>query len=87
MDDTSFDMFKSVVFQVYPKEKSTPKIEDTPKRMWFEIVSMGDAKKNMQWYVAVPGPAGTCNAQINFRGGDKKAEEVARKIVDTIRGA
>ena len=85
MDGTSWNDFKSVIFQVYAKEKSAPKIEDTDKRMWFEIVSMGDAKRNTQWYVAVPGKAGTCNAQVNFRKGDKKAEETARKIVETIR--
>jgi hypothetical protein len=85
MDDTSWNDFKSVVFQIYAKEKSAPKIEDTNKRMWFEVTSMGDSKKNTQWYVAVPGKAGTCNAQVNFRKGDKKGEETARKIVETIR--
>lgn len=87
MDDTSWSDFKSLVFQIYQKEKNAPKIEDTAKRMWFEITSMGDAKKNTQWYVAVPGKAGTCNAQVNFRRGDKKAEETARKIVETIRSS
>jgi hypothetical protein len=85
MDGTSWGDFKSMVFQIYQKEKSAPKIEDSANRMWFEIVSMGDSRRKMQWYVAVPGKAGACNAQVNFRRGDKKAEETARKIVETIR--
>ena len=85
MDGTSWSDFKSIVFQIYQKEKAAPKLEDSDKRMWFEITSMGDSKRNTQWYVAVPGKAGTCNAQVNFRKGDKKAEETARKIVETIR--
>jgi len=87
MDDVGWSDFKSLVFQIYQKEKNAPKIEDTAKRMWFEVTSMGDSKKNTQWYVAVPGKAGTCNAQVNFRRGDKKAEELARKIVDSIRAS
>ena len=87
MDGTSWSDFKSLVFQIYQKEKNAPKIEDSPKRMWFDIVSMGSTREKTQWYVAVPGKAGTCNAQVNFRKGDKKAEEIARKIVETIRGA
>lgn len=87
MDDMSWSEFKSTVFQIYAKEKSAPKIEDTNKRLWFDVVSMGNTRQKTQWYVAVPGPAGTCNAQVNFRKGDKKAEELARRIVETIRGA
>ena len=83
MDGTSWSEFKSMVFQIYQKEKDAPKIEDSDKRMWFVI--KGDSKKTTQWYVAVPGKAGTCNAQVNFRAGDKKAEETARKIVESIR--
>jgi len=84
MEGVDWAMFKSVVFSIYAKEKDRPKIEDGAKRMWFEIVTMKPEGKT-GWYVAVPGAAGTCNAQVNFKAGDKKAEETARKIVDSIR--
>ena len=84
MDDVDWNMFNSLVYQIYSKEKDRPKIESGPKRLWFEIVSMAPAGKTA-WYVAVPGKAGACNAQVNFKKGDKKAEEMARKIVETIR--
>src|SRR4051812_29769581 len=84
MDDMSWDMFKGIVFQIYTKEKDKPKIEDSPKRMWFEITSMA-APGMTSWYVAVPGKAGTCNAQVNFKKGDKAAEELARKVAGSIQ--
>jgi len=84
MDGVNWAMFKSTVFSIYTKEKDRPKIEDGAKRIWFEIVTMKPEGKT-GWYVAVPGAAGTCNAQVNFKTGDKKAEETARKIVDSIR--
>ena len=84
MDDVDWNMFNSLVFQIYTKEKDRPKIESGPKRLWFEIVSMAPPGKT-GWYVAVPGKAGACNAQVNFKKGDKKAEETARKIVDSIK--
>ena len=84
MDDVDWAMFNQLVFQIYTKEKDRPKIESGPKRLWFEIVSMAPAGKSA-WYVAVPGKAGTCNAQVNFKKGDKKAEETARAIADSIR--
>ena len=86
MDDVDWSLFKSIVWQVYTGEKDKPKIQDTATRLWFEIGKMA-APGMTSWYVAVPGKAGTCNAQVNFRKGDKKAEEAARKIVETIRGA
>ena len=85
MDDTDWSFFKSIVYQIYTKEKDRPKIEDGPKRLWFEIVSMPVQGKT-SWYVAVPAGKNTCNAQINFKKGDKAAEDLARKIADTIRG-
>ena len=85
MDDVDWAMFKTIVYQIYTKEKDRPKIEDGAKRLWFEIVSMAAPGKT-SWYVAVPAGGSTCNAQINFRKGDKKAEELARKIADTIGG-
>ena len=82
-----FGQFKDTVWMVYPKEKAAPKIEETNSRLWFEITSMGRPKEQMQWYVATPsGGAHSCNAQVNFKKGDKKGEELARKIVDTIQG-
>jgi hypothetical protein len=33
------------------------------------------------------GRANTCNAQVNFRKGDPKGEQLARKIVETIQGS
>ena len=86
MDGSDWATFKSLVYQIYTKEKDRPKIQDTPKRLWFEIVSMASPGMT-SWYVAVPGAAGTCNAQVNFKKGDKKSEELARKIVETIRAS
>ena len=86
MDGSDWNTFNSLVWQVYAKEKSRPKIESGPKRLWFEIVSMAQDGKT-GWYVAVPGAAGTCNAQVNFNKGDKKAEAVARKIVESIKSS
>jgi hypothetical protein len=86
MDGTDWRMFKSIVYQIYGKEKDRPKIEDGPKRLWFEIVSM-PVQGMTSWYVAVPSGKDTCNAQINFKKGDKGAEDIARKIVETIRGS
>ena len=85
MDDTDWNMFNTLIWQVYTKEKDRPKIENTPKRMWFEVVTLGVEQGKTGWYVAVPGKAGACNAQINFRKGDKKAEAIARQIVDSIK--
>ncbi|HUQ28787.1 MAG TPA: hypothetical protein VM051_09345 [Usitatibacter sp.] len=85
--DGDWAMFKSIVYSIYTKEKDRPKIEDTPKRLWFEIVTMTGAPGMTSWYVAVPGAAGTCNAQVNFKKGDKKAEELARKVVATVRAS
>jgi hypothetical protein len=85
MEGTDWATFKSLVFQIYTKDKDRPKIEDGPKRLWFEITTMPVAGKTA-WYVAVPAKGSTCNAQINFKKGDKKAEEIARKVVETIRG-
>lgn len=80
-----WDEFKPTVFLIYTKEKNAPKIEDTSKRLWFNIVSMGDSRSVTQWYVAVPaGNDGTCNAQVNFKKGDKKAEALARQVVESI---
>ena len=84
MDDVDWSMFNQLVYQIYTKEKDRPKIESGPKRLWFEIVSMAPPGKT-GWYVAVPGKAGACNAQINFKKGDKKAEETARKIAASIQ--
>lgn len=84
MDGADWAMFKGLVFQIYTKEKDRPKIEDSPKRMQFEVVSMCAPGKTC-WYVAVPGAAGTCNAQVNFRKGDRKAEEIARQVAATIK--
>ena len=84
MDDVNWEMFNSIVYQVYSKEKDRPKIENGPKRLWFDIVTLAPHGKT-GWYVAVPGKAGACNAQVNFKKGDRKAEELARRIVDTIR--
>jgi hypothetical protein len=85
--DGDWAMFKSLVYSIYTKEKDRPKIEDTPKRLWFEIVTMSAGPGLTSWYVAVPGAAGTCNAQVNFKKGDRKAEELARKVVETIRAS
>jgi len=85
MDDVDWNMFNQLVFQVYQKEKDRPKIESGPKRLWFEIDAGMVPKGKTGWYVAVPGKAGACNAQVNFKKGDKKAEETARKIADSIR--
>ena len=86
MEGVTFKDLKGTVFMVYEKEKSAPKIEETGSRLWFEITSMGP-KDQMKWYVATPsGGAHSCNAQVNFKKGDKKGEELARKIVDTIQG-
>src|SRR6186997_3214009 len=60
MDDTDWSFFKSIVYQIYTKEKDRPKIEDGPKRLWFEIVSMPVQGKT-SWYVAVPAGKNTCN--------------------------
>jgi hypothetical protein len=86
MDGMAWKDFRSAVFAMYQKEKDRPKIKDGADLLWFEIVSMGSPAKT-KWYVARPaGASGTCNAQVNFKKGDKKGEELARKIVDTIRG-
>ena len=84
MDDTDWNTFQSIIYSIYTKEKTRPKIQDDAKRLWFEIAPPGAASGMTSWYVAVPGKAGTCNAQVNFKKGDKKAEELARKIVETI---
>ena len=84
MDDVDWAMFNGIVWQVYTKEKDKPKIESGPKRLWFETTTMVPSGKT-GWYVAVPGKAGACNAQVNYKKGDKKAEETARKIVDSIK--
>lgn len=86
MDGTAWKDFRSIVFTTYQKEKDRPKIKDGADLLWFEIVSMGSPSQT-RWYVARPaGSQGTCNAQVNFKKGDKRAEELARKIVETIRG-
>jgi hypothetical protein len=82
MDGTDWNTFRSVIWSVYTQEKSRPKLQDDGKRLWFEIAATAPGMTS--WYVAVPGRAGTCNAQVNFRKGDKKAEELARKIVECI---
>ena len=84
MDDVNWDMFNTIVWQVYGKEKDLPKIESGPKRLWFNIVTMAPQGKT-GWYVAVPGRAGACNAQVNFRKGNKAAEDTARQVVSTIK--
>ena len=86
MKGPDWSSFKSIVYQIYAKEKAAPKIEDGPERLWFEIVTMKQAGKT-GWYVAVPAGGDTCNAQVNFKTGDRKAEGLARKIVDSIRGS
>jgi len=86
MDGMPFAQFKQTVWMVYQKEKSAPKIEESNSRLWFEITSMGK-KEQTKWYVGTPsGAANSCNAQVNFTKGDKKGEELARKIVETIGG-
>jgi hypothetical protein len=85
MDGVDWTMFNQLVFQIYKKEKDRPKIESGPKRLWFEIDAGMAPKGKTGWYVAVPGKAGACNAQVNFKKGDKKAEETARKIAESIR--
>ena len=86
MDGTPWKQFKDLVFMVYQQEKAKPKIEDSANRLWFEITSMGP-KEQMKWYIGTPaGGAHSCNAQVNFPKGDRKAEELARKIVDSIGG-
>ena len=87
MDGTAWKDFKGIVFQVYAKEKDAPKIQDTGERLWFEITSMGAPRNQTQWYVATPaGKGDSCNAQVNFPKGNKQAEELARKVVETIKG-
>ena len=86
MEGTDWAKFQSLVYSIYTQEKDRPKIQDSPKRLWFEIVSRATPGMT-SWYVAVPGAAGTCNAQVNFKKGDRKSEEVARKIVETIRAS
>jgi hypothetical protein len=85
MEDTDWATFKSIIYSVYEKEKARPKMQDDAKGLRFEIVSM-PVKGMTSWYVAVPAGKHTCNAQINFKKGDKAAEDVAKKIADTIRG-
>lgn len=82
MDGTDWNTFHSVIWSVYAKEKSRPKLQDDGKRLWFEIAAAAPGMTS--WYVAVPGKAGTCNAQVNFKKGDKKAEELAKKIAESI---
>lgn len=86
MKDAPWSGFKSFVHMVYAKEKDGAKIEDSANRYWFEIVSM-PVKGKTAWYVAVPAGKTTCNAQVNFRKGDKKAEETARAIAMSIRAS
>jgi len=83
MVDTDWSAFHGMIYSVYTKEKDRPKMEDTPKRLVFDIVSMPSPGKT-SWYVATPAGGSTCHAQINFRKGDAKAEETARKIVQTV---
>jgi len=85
MEGLPFKDFKGTVYMVYAKEKDRPKIQDDDKRLWFDIVSMAPQGKTA-WYVAVPTKGGTCNAQVNFKKGDKKAEALARRIVESIQG-
>jgi hypothetical protein len=84
MDGVDWSLFNQVVWSVYGAEKDQPKIESGANRLWFHILKMAPQGKT-GWYVAVPGKAGACNAQVNFKKGSKPAEETARKIVDSIR--
>src|SRR4051812_440020 len=84
MKGTDWAAFKPVLYATYKRERDRPKIEDSPNRLWF-FASTNAPPGKSSWYVAVPGTAGTCTAQIHFKPGDVAGEETARKIVDSIR--
>jgi hypothetical protein len=84
MKGTDWAAFKPILYATYKRERDRPKIEDSPNRLWF-FASTNAPPGKSSWYVAVPGKAGTCNAQIHFTPGDKTADETATKIVDSIR--
>lgn len=56
-------------------------IEDSASRHYYEFSGIGGKPGNLNLYIAIKGPRGTCNAQVSV---PKSEAETGRKIAESL---
>jgi hypothetical protein len=69
---SSMAELKPGIERMFPPSKT---FEDTAQRLWYQYTNAG---AGTNWYIAVPGPGGSCTMQITYKSASSEA--IAKKI-------